>query len=64
MRNILKFFFQFLNIFQIHVLDHDHGKCSHPVFIHQNILTFYCLQMLWKITEQIIIYSRLCHSDH
>ncbi len=39
-------FFEFLNVLHIHVLDYDHGERTHTIFIYQNILTLYCLQVI------------------
>ena len=45
-----EFLFQLLDILHIHILHNYHGKGAHTKLIHQNILTFYCLKGIRKVT--------------
>ena len=51
MLHLTEFFFQFLYVFQFHILHNDHGERPHAVLIHQNILTFYRLQISRQIAQ-------------
>ena len=50
MRHFTELIFQCLYILHLHILNHDHGECTHAVFIHHNVLAFHRLQMLRKVT--------------
>jgi len=44
MINLIKLICQLLDIFHVRILYNNHGECTHTIFIHHNVLSFYCFQ--------------------
>ena len=55
MIDFLNLLFQFRYIFLFHTINNEHRKCSGSKIIHQNILSFHRLDIVWKISQHIII---------
>ena len=64
MRDGLDILFQLCDILQILVFHHDHGKRSHSVLIHQNVLSLYGLQGVRKISQKVVIRPGMLKAIH